>query len=153
MATPYPKSPRHWSKIGAYSRRLDRGVLGIAIDGRSETGRFARALEGEFMRFLGHEPNIVDRLRIDMLVKLRVRLDLLTQKLDSGKWTAHDQRTYGGLHSAFRLLLRELKPGPAAPVETLESYLARRAEPPAPASEPEAPPAEAPPVRYKRPRG
>ena len=45
---------------------------------------------------------------IDRAVKIRIQLDLLDEKMVSGNWTGHDQRTYGALLNAYRLSAREL---------------------------------------------
>ena len=50
---------------------------------------------------------------VDRIIKVRLQLDALDDKLTSGDWTAHDQRTYGALLNAQRLCLRELGLGPA----------------------------------------
>jgi hypothetical protein len=50
-------------KLGPYSRRLQRGVIGglREIDGRSAEGRFARHLEAELTAHVGGNPTIVQK--------------------------------------------------------------------------------------------
>src|SRR5215831_5111776 len=95
---------------GPYSRKLRRGPIGDQISGNTSLGRFIRALEAELTDYVGGNPDIAQRLTIDRVVKLRVQLDLFEEKLETGNWTDVDRRTYGALHNAFRLALRELKP-------------------------------------------
>lgn len=110
------KPPKPHS-VGPYSKTLRRGVIGTSIDGRSALGRFMRDMEKQLVDHVGGKPTLPQRLLIDRMVKVRVQLDLLDDKLASGEWTPHDSRTYGGLLNAFRLLAREIgiKDGDAAP--------------------------------------
>jgi hypothetical protein len=94
--------------IGPYSVRLQRGALGAIADGRSATGRFIRRLEAELTAHCGGSTTITQRLLIDRVIRIRLQLDALDEKLSAGTWTPHDQRTYGGLLNAFRLHMREL---------------------------------------------
>jgi hypothetical protein len=101
-------SRRDRPRVGPYSRRLHRGAIGELFDGRSAEGRFVRALEAELVQHVGGDPTITQRLLIDRLIKIQLQLAAFDAKLASGKWTGHDQRTYGGLLNAFRLTAREL---------------------------------------------
>jgi hypothetical protein len=109
-------------QIGPYSRRLHRGSIGASIDGRSELGRFIRALEAALVAHVGGAPSIVQRLLIERLIKLQLQLDGLDAKLAGGEWTPHDGRTYGGILNAYRLTGRELglKPAAASPLSLAE---------------------------------
>lgn len=84
-------------------------------DGRSTEGRFIRQLEAELIAHVGGNPSVTQRLLIERCIAIRVQLGLFDEKLRAGAWTSHDARTFGGLHSALRLALRELgsKPAPA----------------------------------------
>jgi len=119
-------SPRTRRQLGPYSRTLQRGAIGsIAVDGRSERGRFIRALEKELVEHVGGKPSIAQRLLIDNIVRQRLQLDLLGERLASGaNWTPHDGRTFAALQNSFRLSLRELgleptKPKPATITEIM----------------------------------
>jgi hypothetical protein len=104
-----PKSQGLHRKIRPYSRLFDRGVLaGSAIDGRSVQGKYARNLEIELIQHVGGAPSIAQKLLIDQAIKIRLQLDALGEKLDSGAWTEHDRRTFGGLMNCFRLTLRDI---------------------------------------------
>jgi hypothetical protein len=119
---------RNSDQIGPYSRRLQRGSLSRSVDGRSELGRFIRALEAELVAHVGGSPTITQKLLIDRVIRLRLQLDGLDTKLTAGDWTPHDGRTYGGILNAYRLTMRELgMRAAAAPVPTLEQHLALRA--------------------------
>jgi hypothetical protein len=95
-------------KIGPYSRVFQRGVIADTVDGRSREGRLMRHLEAALTAHVGGSPSIVQRLLIERMVKVRMQLDLLDEKLTQGEWTPHDSRTYGGLLNAYRLTAREL---------------------------------------------
>src|SRR5437879_5480145 len=94
-----PKSHR---TIGPYSAVLQRGSLSTSIDGRSTTGRFIRALEAALVAHASPHgsPTITQRLLIDRIIKVRLQLDALDDKLAAGQWLPHDQRTYGALLNA-----------------------------------------------------
>jgi hypothetical protein len=104
-----PKSQGLYRKIRPYSRLFDRGVLaGSAIDGRSVQGKYARNLEIELIQHVGGAPSIAQKLLIDQAIKIRLQLNALGEKLDTGEWTDHDRRTFGGLMNCFRLTLRDI---------------------------------------------
>lgn len=96
------------TRLGPYSRRLQRGAIGELFDGRSAEGRFVRHLEAELVRHCGGAPSITQKLIIERIIRLRLQLDALDKKLAAGDWTPHDSRTYGGILNAYRLLAREL---------------------------------------------
>jgi hypothetical protein len=118
------KSSGDHHRVGPYSRRLHRGAIGDLVDGRSAQGRFIRHLEAELVAHVGGSPSIAQKLLIDRIIKLRLQLDALDDKLAAGTWTPHDQRTYGALLNAHRLSLRELglRPAAAAPVDPMERF-------------------------------
>ena len=121
-------SPRARQPIGPYSRKLRRGAIGASVDGRSAEGRFIRDLERQLVEHVGGEPSITQRLLIDRIIKIRLQLDGLDEKLASGNWTPHDSRTYGGLLNAYRLTARELglKPAAAKPPSLAEFLASKR---------------------------
>jgi hypothetical protein len=111
-------------RVGPYSAALTRGVIADSIDGRSRDGRLARHMEAELIRHLGGTVSFVQKLLIERLIKIRLRLDALEEKAETGSWTDLDRRTYGALLNAERLTAREigLKPA-AAKGPTLEQHL------------------------------
>jgi hypothetical protein len=113
--------------LGPYSRRLRRGALGTLYDGRSEQGRFVRMMEAQLVEHIGI-PTVTQRLLIDRAVRLRLLIDAFEGKLTAGDFTSLDQRTYGGLSSQFRLVLRELglKAAESDRVPSLSDYLASK---------------------------
>ena len=117
-------SPRLPVKLGPYSRRLRRGAIGVSVDGRSALGRFIRDLEAQLVAHCGGSPTVPQRMLIDRMIKLRVQLDLLDEKVGGPGWTPHDARTYGGMLNAYRLCARDLGPPasakPPTPAEALQ---------------------------------
>jgi hypothetical protein len=107
------KSATDRRRVGPYSRKLQRGAIGDCVDGRSAEGRFIRDLERQLIEHVGGSPSVTQRLLIDRVIKIRLQLDALDDKLAAGNWTPHDQRTYGALLNGHRLTLRELSLGPA----------------------------------------
>ena len=107
-------SPR---KNGPYSRRLKRGAISDAFDGRSTEGRYIRDLEKQLTEHIGGNPTITQKLLIQRIIELRMRLDAFDYKLknEPEKWTGHDDRTYGGCQNAFRLALKDLGHQPYKP--------------------------------------
>jgi hypothetical protein len=99
------------------------------IDGRTVEGRYAQALRVELLSAassatftggsLSHpEPaSVFDRLLVDQLVQIKLRLNALAVKLQAalagnGRWTEQDGNTYNALVNQYRLLLRELRHKP-----------------------------------------
>jgi hypothetical protein len=125
MAETGPKSRPLYRAIRPYSRLFDRGVLaGSAIDGRSVQGKYARNLEIALIQHVGGAPSIAQKLLIDQAIKIRLQLNALGEKLDSGEWTDHDRRTFGGLMNCFRLTLRDIGlKSPATRSEGLDDFL------------------------------
>ena len=116
-------SDRH--KVGPYSRKLRRGIISNNIDGRSTLGRFCRDLEAQLVAHVGGRPTIAQKLLIERINKSQVQLDALDEKLQSGRWTGHDQRVYGALLNATRLTLREigLEAAAATKAPSLTDYI------------------------------
>jgi hypothetical protein len=84
----------------------------------------------------GGTVSFVQKLLIERLIKIRLRLDPLEEKAETGEWTDLDRRTYGALLNAERHTAREigLKPTAEKP-PSLSEHLARSAaEREAPAS-------------------
>jgi hypothetical protein len=115
--------------IGPYSRLLRTAPLAGLIDGRSATGRFIRDLEQQLFEHVGgrERATITQKLLVDRIIRLRLRLDAFEDKLAGGQWTDLDSRTFGGLQNAYRLTLRELGPLAKAQVPlTAVDYAAHR---------------------------
>ena len=84
-------------KVGPYSRVLRRGIIADKIDGRSTLGRYCRDLERQLLEHIGGKPSITQRLLVERLIKTTVQLNTLDEKLSTGEWSSHDERTHGGL--------------------------------------------------------
>jgi hypothetical protein len=102
------ESLKRTRRLGPYSKRLTRGVIGDLYDGRSTEGRFCRDLEKQLIDHIGGSPSIAQRLLIDRIVKIRLQLDMLDQKLLSPAFTDLDRRVFGALQHSFRLCLQQL---------------------------------------------
>ena len=122
-------SPNGRRRLGPYSRKLTRGAIADAFDGRSVQGRFIRDLERQLIQHIGGSPSITQKLLITRIIRLHMRLDLFEEKLtnEPDKWSSHDDRVYGGIQSAYRLALRELgfKPAPAPQVRSIHDLWSR----------------------------
>ena len=94
-------------RIGPYSRVVQRGVIADTVDGRSRDGRLARHMEAELIRHLGGSPSFVEKLLVERLIKIRLRIDAFEQKAEAD-WADLDRRTYGALLNNFRLTAREI---------------------------------------------
>ena len=119
-----PFGPRKTRTTGPYSKKLARGAIAYAYDGRSEEGRFIRDLEKQLIQHVGGDPSIAQKLLIDRIIKTRIQLDMLDQKLLGPEWTDHDRRTFGALQNSFQRCLRQLGMQPAPPpTPTLEEFI------------------------------
>src|SRR5947207_15763774 len=67
-------------QIGPYSKLIDRGAIGGAIDGRSREGRFLRAFEAMLVEHLGHPPSITQRVIISRAARTALHLELLDEQ-------------------------------------------------------------------------
>jgi hypothetical protein len=111
--------------IGPYSKLLRTAPLLGTIDGRSAIGRLIRDLEEQLFDHIGgrKRATITQKLLIDRLIRIRLRLDAFDKKLDADEWTDLDGRTYGGLQNAYRLCIRELGAPAKAPTVTLADHI------------------------------
>ena len=119
---------RKLPRLTPESRVLRRGVLGDKVDGRSREGRFLLKCEAELTAQVG-EPSFTTRLLIRRLARAMLRLELIDEKLVSGKLSAHDARTFSALSNSVRLIARELGVQAATSVEkppSLHDYLASK---------------------------
>ncbi len=116
-------------RIGPYSRALAGGY----VDGRTREGRFIKRMTGELNRHVGGEPSVAERALIGRIVRTVLTLGLLDERLAAGAATDHDARTFGGLQSALRAMLKQIGLKQAAPRSlSLAERLAARAAPPTP---------------------
>jgi hypothetical protein len=110
-------------KTGPYSSSLlRRGALGKLADGRTKLGRFIRCFEAELVEHCGGKPTVTQKILIDRIVRMRVRIDMLEEKMTAGTFTDYDGKVYGGLLNGLRLTARDLgleAPAPPAEKRTL----------------------------------
>jgi hypothetical protein len=66
--------------LGPYSRLIDRGAVGGAIDGRSGEGRYLRAYEKMLTDHVGGSPSIVQRALISRAARLALHLELMDER-------------------------------------------------------------------------
>jgi hypothetical protein len=83
-------------------------------------------MEAELIKHLGGTVSFVQKLLIERLIKIRLRLDAIEEKAETGSWTDLDRRVYGALLNAERLTAREigLKSAVEVPRPRLETVLA-----------------------------
>ncbi len=98
------------------------------FDGRSADGRYVRHLEAELLDHLGGPDKVTTpmRLLVERACRLQVQLLAFDRKFRDGSFVPHDARTYAGLTSQYRLLLRELglKAQPTTKTPTLADVIA-----------------------------
>jgi hypothetical protein len=88
-----------------HSRLLARG----SIDGRTREGRFLAAVRAELAGHLGGEPSAAQRVLIDRVAWLRLRVALFDEKLAQGaELTGHDARVYLAHSNALIRAMREI---------------------------------------------
>jgi hypothetical protein len=109
--------------VGPYSRSIDRGSLGSAIDGRSREGRFLRHYEGELVAHCGGSPSVVQRLMISRAARLALHLELMDERVLSGNhvFTTHDNQHYVAWSNALARLLGRLGLEPASATQPTPS--------------------------------
>ncbi len=97
------------------------------IVGSTALGRFIRNLEAELVAHVGGHPSITQRLLIDRIIKLRLQLDRLDERLDAdGELSEHACRLRMAAENRLRLDLVALGLAPRPPpVPTLEQELVR----------------------------
>ncbi|HZT88321.1 MAG TPA: hypothetical protein VFA12_10140 [Stellaceae bacterium] len=112
-------------RITPHSRLLRRGC----VDGRSREGRFLAAARAELVEHLGGAPTPAERVLIDRLAWLRLRVALYDEQMIAGRpFTEYDQRAYLAFSNAIArgAAALGLKSRPA-PKPSLAEYLASRA--------------------------
>jgi hypothetical protein len=80
-------------------------------------GRYIRSLEAELLALLPGEATVADRLFIDRLIRVRLQLEGLENKIEAaragnGTWTDRDVRFYSAAGNQYRLMMRELRFSP-----------------------------------------
>src|SRR5437764_9565956 len=70
--------------LGPYSRAIDRGAVGSAIDGRSREGRFLRTYEAMLVEHVGGKPSVVERALISRSARLALHLELMDERALAG---------------------------------------------------------------------
>ena len=81
----YPRHQQKATRFGPYSRALQRGALGDAIDGRSREGKFLRRTELELLGQLGREASpSASGFSSAGSARATLQLEFFDQKLASG---------------------------------------------------------------------
>lgn len=125
-------SPKKAPRVGPYSRALQRGALGDAIDGRSRAGKILRRTEQELLGQLGREASFGERLLIRRIARATLQLEMFDDKLATGgEFTAHDARAFSALSNQVRLGLRDLglKTAPKDKAPSIADIAARHVKP------------------------
>lgn len=125
--------PHTRGALGPYSRVIDRGALGSAINGSSREGRFLRAYESQLWEHCGGDPSIVQRALIVRAARLALHLELMDERSLAGQheFTTHDHLHYVSWSNALARLLGRLGLVPAAgkptdPLQAIHNHIARR---------------------------
>jgi hypothetical protein len=107
-------------KLGPCSRVESLGNL----DQRTRSAAYLRRVRAELVEHVGGAPDAVQKLLIDRLAVIALRLKLYDEAFAEGKRvTEFDNRTYGALHSQYRLMLAQLGPAAAARAPTLAEII------------------------------
>jgi hypothetical protein len=111
-------------QIGPRSRPHIFGKL----DGRTKEALHLQAVRAELAAHVGGDPDAVQRMLIERLAIVSLRLALYDQKFTEGKpVTEHDSRVYASLHGHYQRMLRQLGPAAAAKPMTADEHIARLA--------------------------
>ena len=96
------------------------------LDQRTREAALLRRVRAELTAHVGGNPSATQRMLIDRLAKVSLRLELYDRKFALGEpITDHDSRTFAALHSACRLMLKQLGMKAAPPkLPTLAEYSA-----------------------------
>ncbi|HWE72963.1 MAG TPA: hypothetical protein VG328_07375 [Stellaceae bacterium] len=130
VSAPHKPRDRRF-ELGPHSRLFGRGVIGD-LNGNSREAKYLRSVEKAILDHLGgaERATIPQKLYAGRLAKIALRLELFDQKLiEEGQLTDFDNKVYASLHSAFRLMVRDLGLKAAAPkLTSLSEMLAEAAE-------------------------
>lgn len=97
-------------ELGPHSALFRRGAVGN-LNGNTAEAKYLRTVERAILDHLGgaDRTTVPQRLYAARLAKIALRLELFDRKLiEDGTLTDHDGKVYSALHSAFRLMLRDL---------------------------------------------
>jgi hypothetical protein len=102
--------------LGPYSRAIDRGAVGGAIDGRSREGRFLRQYEKQLLDHVGNNPSVTQRCLIQRAARLALHLELMDERSLAGDhvFTTHDHLHYVSWSNALARHLARLGLEPQA---------------------------------------
>jgi hypothetical protein len=96
----------------------NRRVLGaLGVDARTALGIDACRLLNELVAYVGGRPTLPQRLAIERVIRTRVHLAELDEKLFAGGWTERDTQDYTAVNRAFREALRVLERMPRRGLE------------------------------------
>jgi hypothetical protein len=118
--------------IKPQSRVFREGLIGLAIDGRSQLGRYLRTLRAELLDHVagpGGTPGVVQSQLIELALADAHQLALFqTRRQDAGRLTAHERREESAARGRFERVIGKLgiKPAVAKP-PSLEEHLQRLA--------------------------
>jgi len=122
-----PRSRPRGGQIGPYSKLIDRGAVGAAIDGRSREGRYLRAYEAMLVEHVGGRPSIIERAMIARAARVALHLELLDEKslAESRPLTGHDMAWYAAWSNCLTRILGRLGlKTPDKPAPSLSDLLA-----------------------------
>jgi len=99
------------------------------LDGRTREAALMRRVRADLTEHCGGQPSATQKMLIERLAKVALRLELYDRKMAKGESiTEYDSRVFAALHTAYRLMLKQLGMKPAAPpAPSLAEHLARRA--------------------------
>jgi len=78
------------------------------LDHRTKQARVARETRSDLIEHVGGQPSVTQRLMIEQLVQLRLRLAAMDQKFAEGGMTDVDSRTYLAWANSYSRMLRLL---------------------------------------------
>lgn len=136
-------SPAGQTRLGPYSKAIDRGAVGWSLDGRSREGRFLRNYErmlADHVAGAGGMPSTVQRELIRRAARLALHIELQDERFMAGREPSdHAGKQYLAWSASLVRTLKVLGVAPAAakPTETLASYLANYDSRPGQAQQPD----------------
>jgi hypothetical protein len=96
------------------------------IDGRRAEARRMKEIRSELTRHLGGTPSVTQRMMIDRVAMLTLRMELMdANALQTGNFTENDARVYLAWNNTVSKMLRHLGlKETAAPPRTLADHIA-----------------------------
>jgi hypothetical protein len=103
----------------------------LKLDQRTKGAALIKRIRDDLCAHVGGQPSVAQRMIIDRLAVVTLRLSLFDQKLASDQpVTDHDSRVYASLHNSYRLLIRELglraTPAPQSTLADIVADISRR---------------------------